>query len=78
VVAAALDREAQVVLACDVHARHHVGNPGTPEDGHRIAVDHRVPDGPGVVVAGVAGVQQVTTGAVTERLDRGACSGHGR
>ena len=53
VVTAALDGQSQAALACEVHARHDVGNPEAAHDERRPPVDHGVPKGARFVVAGI-------------------------
>ncbi len=58
VVAAALDGKRDVLLARGVHARDYVRRAEAAHDGRGPAVDHGVPHGAGVVVAGLARQQQ--------------------
>src|SRR5262249_17306482 len=55
VVAAATDRQEQVVLPREIHRVDHVGDTGAADDQGRAPVDHGVVDLAGRVVAGVAG-----------------------
>ena len=50
----AADRHEQVVLSGEVHRGDDVRDATAPRDERRTLVDHPVPDGAGVVVAGVA------------------------
>ena len=55
VVAAPLDAEGHLLLASEVHRRNHVSHPEGADHRRRAAVDHRVPDRAGIVVAGGVG-----------------------
>jgi hypothetical protein len=66
VVAAALDREQEMVLGGEADGLGDVGGRGTADDGTGPLVDHRVPDGARVVVAGIAGQQHVPVDAVAQ------------
>ena len=57
VVAAALDRQRQAVLARGVDARDDVGDAETPDDQRRTPIDHRVPDRARLVELRLAGLQ---------------------
>ena len=59
VVAAAADGDGDAVLAGEVDGGDDVGHVGAADDERRMAVDHRVVDHAGVVVAGVAGLDQL-------------------
>jgi hypothetical protein len=50
-VAAAADRDHQLLLAGEAESRDHVVHSGRPHDERRTAVDHAVPDGPRLVVS---------------------------
>ena len=47
-------RDEQVVLACELHRGDDIGRAGAAGDQRRPVVDQRVPDGAGLVVAGIA------------------------
>ena len=70
VVAAALDAEQQVVGSRELHARDHVADAEAPHHRGGPSVDHGVPDGPGLVVAGVGWHEQ---GSPQARLQTVEC-----
>src|SRR6185436_15306810 len=54
VVASTLDAEQEIVLARKLHARDHIGGAEAADDGGGLPVEHPVPDGPGLFIAGIA------------------------
>ena len=71
-VAAAVHRQGQVLLPCEVHGCDHVVGRGTAGDEHRAAVDHPVEHRARLVVAVVARVEELTPEAgELERLGTG-------
>ena len=74
VVPAAADRDLEAVLAGEVHRRHDVcRRPGT-SDRRRAAVDHPVPDAPGLFVARVIREEQVAADRGHRASSRGETS----
>ena len=59
IVPAAADGDGEVVSASERHALAHVRHPGAARDQGRVAVDHAVPHAAGLVVAAVAGPDQL-------------------
>src|SRR5436190_8637512 len=59
-VAAAVDGECDVLLAGDIYRGGDVAGAGAPGDEGGLAVDHRVEHRTGVVVRGVAGMDELT------------------
>src|SRR4051812_4086131 len=51
IVSSAAHREHEPVIAGEAHRLYDVVGAGAAHDDRRLAVDHRVPDGPGVFVA---------------------------
>ena len=54
VVPATFDAEQEVVVARELHARDHVGAAEAARDGDGPSIDHGVPNGSGLFVAGLA------------------------
>ena len=71
VVPAALDAEQQSLLARELHARDDVRRAEAADHERRAPVDHRVPDGPGVLVAWVTGKEQGALEPRLQALERG-------
>jgi len=61
VVSATLDAEQDVVFARKLHARDHVGDAEAARDDGGLPVDHGVPDGSGLLIAGVVRLEQLPT-----------------
>jgi hypothetical protein len=66
-VAAATDRDFQLVLARSPHRRLHVADAPAPGDQAWIAIDHPIVHAPADVVRGIAGDEHVTGQVGTER-----------
>ena len=70
-VAAAADRQDQAVVAGEVHRGLDVAGRGGADHQAGMAVDHRVPERAGVVVAGVAALGHGAAQADAQGVDRG-------
>ncbi len=70
VVSAALDAEQELVLARELHAGDHVGDAEAARDDRGTSVDHGVPDGPGLLVAGVARHEHRSAQARLQAVER--------
>ncbi len=51
VVTGALDRHQQAVFTAKAHRLHHVGDAAATHDQRRVAIDHRVPNGSGLIIS---------------------------
>src|SRR5262249_26123756 len=71
VVAAAPDRYQELVRAREIDGLDHIGDPSTTGDEGGLAVDHAIPDGAGLIIAGVARTEQWATQAGLEPLHSG-------
>ena len=67
-VAAAPDRERQVVLTCEANRRSDVVDAGRPDDQRGTSIVDRVVDGTGLVVLGVAWVGSPCLGSCSARV----------
>ena len=72
IVAAALDRGEQPVLGGEADRALDVGGRPAAHDEARLAVDHGVPDGPRLVVAGVARGDRIAVEPVAQTGERSA------
>jgi hypothetical protein len=75
-VAATTHRHQQLVGAGEVDRRDNIGDPSAAGDERGVAVDHAVPDLPGVVVARVAKAEKWATQAGLEALHSGLVKHH--
>lgn len=78
VVSASAHRDEQPRLAGERHCGRHVGLVGAACDERRPAVDHAVPDAPGLVVARIARLDDLSAEPAPETAGRAAGLGPGR
>jgi hypothetical protein len=69
VVASALNAEQEVVFARKPNAFNHVGNAAAARDNGGLPVDHGVPDGSGLLMAGVTRQEQLPSETRPEALE---------
>jgi hypothetical protein len=70
-VAAALDGDREIIFPGEVHGTANILGVGGADNDVRTAVNHRIEDLPGVVVAGVSGPQQPAPERRTQAIDGG-------
>jgi hypothetical protein len=70
VVSAALDAKQKIVFSRKLHARDHVGDADAAHDKRRFPVDHSVPNGSGLLVAGVTRFKHRTPEAHLQTVQR--------
>jgi hypothetical protein len=59
----------------EAHRGYHIGAAGAAHDHCRVAVDHPVPDPPGLIVIWLAGQNQVAAQAGAKVVQRGGARG---
>jgi hypothetical protein len=71
VVSCAVDSDESTMLARETDGLHDISGPRAASDQSRPLVDHCVPDLPGIIVAGVARLEQLPAEALSELLHCG-------
>jgi hypothetical protein len=56
-VTATFDAKQYVVVTCELNARDHIGTAEAAHDGGGFSIDHGVPDGSGLLIASVVGLE---------------------